>query len=115
MHCVNATTGEGICTISGWFETPIVADGYLVDFNNYQGQIYCFGKGKTATTVTAPDIVVPLGSSVVIRGTVTDQSSGDTCLGIPTAGTPAIADASMSQWRALILKSKNLVISIMFF
>jgi len=38
------------------------------------------------------------GTALVIRGTVTDQSAGQTCLGIPAKGTPAISDASMSAW-----------------
>jgi hypothetical protein len=29
---------------------------------------------------------------------VTDQSPGQTCLGTPAAGTPAISDDSMTQW-----------------
>jgi hypothetical protein len=37
-------------------------------------------------------------SQILIKGTVTDQSPGQTCLGIPAAGTPAISDTSMSAW-----------------
>jgi hypothetical protein len=40
----------------------------------------------------------PLGTSVLITGSVTDQSSGETCLGIPAAGTPAISDEDMTSW-----------------
>ena len=39
---------------------------------------------------------------MLIQGTVTDQSPGQTCLGIPAAGTPAISDASMSDWMAYL-------------
>ncbi len=39
-----------------------------------------------------------MDSSIIISGTVTDQSPGQTCLGIPAAGTPAISDASMGEW-----------------
>jgi hypothetical protein len=45
---------------------------------------------------TAPAINNP--TQVLISGTVTDQSPGQTGLGIPAAGTPAISDASMSKW-----------------
>ena len=38
----------------------------------------------------------------MIQGTVTDQSPGQTCLGIPAAGTPAISDDSMSDWMAYL-------------
>ena len=39
-----------------------------------------------------------MGASVLIKGTVTDQSPGMTCKGIPAAGTPAISDNSMTAW-----------------
>ena len=53
-------------------------------------------QGPTATTVSANP---GLGNSAItIQGTVTDQSPGMTTLGIPAKGTPAISDASMTQW-----------------
>jgi hypothetical protein len=70
----------------------------MVWFNGYDNQIYAYGKGQSATTVTASPKVSVHGDSVLIEGTVTDQSPGQTCLGIPAAGTPAIADDSMSAW-----------------
>jgi hypothetical protein len=51
--------------------------------------MYVFGKGKSATTVTAPDVVVPKGTGVVIKGTVLDQSPAQ-------PGTPCVSAASMS-------------------
>ena len=66
--------------------------------NAYDNRLYCYAKGLSATTVSAADTAIPEGSSVLIKGTVTDQSPGKTCLGIPAKGTPAIADASMSEW-----------------
>jgi outer membrane protein assembly factor BamB len=98
MVCLNSTSGDEIWSILGWMQSPIVADGYLIANNGYDNQLYCFGKGQTATTVTASDTALPPGSSVVIHGTVTDQSPGNTCLGIPAAGTPAISDDSMDAW-----------------
>jgi len=68
-----------------------LADGYLVESNAYDNQIYCFGKGQTATTVEAPMTAITAGDTVVIRGTVTDQSAG-------AKGTPAIADEYMTPW-----------------
>jgi len=100
MYCVNGSNGALLWSISGWFEAgaPAGADGYMAAINGYDNQLYCFGKGNTQTTVDAPMTGVTLGNNVVIRGTVTDQSPGQTCLGIPAAGTPAIADESMSEW-----------------
>jgi hypothetical protein len=92
LYAINATSGEKGWDISGFYlGTMPVADGYLVAQNGYDNQIYCFGKGQTVTTVEAPMTAITAGSSVVIQGTVTDQSAG-------AKGTPAIADASMSPW-----------------
>ncbi len=99
LYCINASSGEEIWSINSWMESTLaLADGYLVGHNGYDNQIYCFGKGQTATTVSAPNIAVASGASVLIQGTITDQSPGQTCLGIPAAGTPAISDDSMTAW-----------------
>ncbi len=94
VYGIDAYTGEGLWNIShnsGTYRSMVEADGYLVTSNIYDNSIYSFGKGPTATTVTAPNIGLPLGSSVMITGTVTDQSSG-------AKGTPAIADEYMTEW-----------------
>jgi hypothetical protein len=69
----------------------IMADGLLLALNAYDNQIYCFGKGPSATTVSAVPEVQSAGSSLLIKGTVTDQTPS-------SMGTPAIADESMSSW-----------------
>jgi hypothetical protein len=66
--------------------------------NAYDNQIYAYAPGLSATTVEAPSTAITEGSSLVIRGTVTDQGPGQTCLGIPAKGTPAISDASQEAW-----------------
>jgi hypothetical protein len=98
--CLDAFTGEELWSVLGFYAEgpPAIADGYMVVDNAYDMQLYCFSKGQTATTVTAPQTAVPARTGVLIQGTVTDQSPGQTCLGIPAAGTPAIADAYMKPW-----------------
>jgi hypothetical protein len=91
LHAIDAETGEAVWTIAGWYEHPAIADGYLVAANAYDGQIYCFGKGKTAITVTAGPEAITHGSSLIIKGSVTDQSPG-------AKDTPAISDEDMSAW-----------------
>jgi hypothetical protein len=95
LHVIDAKTGEGLWKISGWFISHgnIVADGYFVGLNVYDNQLYCFGKGPSATTVSLPQTTVANGSSVLIQGTVTDQSPGS-----KAKGTPCVSDASMSKW-----------------
>jgi len=77
LHCINATTGEGIWRITGPMAPGAIADGYLTASNTYDGYMYVFGKGQSATTVTTPNTVVPMQTSVVIQGTVMDISPGD--------------------------------------
>jgi len=107
VRCINATTGKEIWTMMGWAgqtggmggSTMVEAEGFLTYYNYYDNQIYCIGKGPSATTVEAPMAAITAGDSVVIRGTVTDQSAG-------AKGTPAIADASMGQWMEYLYMQK---------
>ena len=88
LHCIDAFTGEKIWKIAGPMNPGAAADGYLTAGNSYDGYMYVFGKGKSATTVDAPNIAVTLGQSVVITGTVTDQSPAQ-------PGTPCVSQDSM--------------------
>ncbi len=99
IYALNATTGVPIWDILNFASGSSlpVAYGYMLSFNAYDNQIYCYGKGQTKTTVTT-DPVINSNTEIQISGTVTDQSPGQTCLGIPAAGTPAIDDQYMSQW-----------------
>jgi hypothetical protein len=77
LRCVNATDGTELWTIMDYGNQMYggvapIADGYLTTLNSYDSQIYCYGKGSSALTVTAPDIAAGFGKPVVIRGTVTD-------------------------------------------
>jgi hypothetical protein len=97
---LDAYTGKQLWSVLGFYAEgpPAIADGVMVVDNAYDMQLYAFAPGRTATTITASPAVVTNGSSVLIRGTVTDQSPGQTCLGIPAAGTPAIGEAYMKPW-----------------
>ena len=91
LHCINATTGEGIWNITGGGSPAAVADGYLTFDNRYDGYMYVFGKGKSATTVTASPKVSVHGSKVLIEGTILDQSPAQ-------PGTPCVSKDSMAGW-----------------
>ena len=52
LSCINATSGQGIWNITGGFTVGPVADGYLTAGNSYDGYLYVFGKGQSATTVS---------------------------------------------------------------
>jgi hypothetical protein len=89
LYCLNVTTGEQIWSTAGGGSAGAISDGYLTYDNFYDGNMYVYGKGKSATTVMAPDVSVPLGTSLVIKGTVLDQSPAQ-------PGTPCVSAASMA-------------------
>lgn len=89
LHCINATTGEGIWNITGGGTVGAIADGYVTFDSRYDGYLYVFGKGKSATTVTTPDTATPKGTTVVIKGAVLDQSPAQ-------PGTPCVSKDSMA-------------------
>jgi len=98
LYVFDAFTGKTLWSINGEYQQSLpVADGYLLGFNLYDNQLYCFGKGTTAVTVTT-SAVYNNPAQVLITGTVTEQSPGETCLGTPAAGTPAVSDDCMSEW-----------------
>jgi len=116
VRAVDAYTGKEIWKILSWanpgsFSAPgmAIADGYLVYFNCYDGQIYTLGKGPSATTVSVPTNVVSLGNSVVIQGTVTDIAAGtkqkEQAARFPN-GVPAVSDESMGTWMEYVYMQK---------
>ncbi len=99
IYALNATTGElvwDILNFASGSSLPVTY-GYMLSFNAYDNSIYCFGKGQTQTTIDTTPVINNNGK-LLIKGTVTDQSPGNTCLGIPAAGTPAVSDDSIPRW-----------------
>jgi hypothetical protein len=100
---INATTGELVWSILSFAgkSFAVHADGMMVQCNSYDDQIYNFGKGPTATTAAIQNNVLSLGNSVLITGTVTDQSPGtknaDRIARFPD-GVPAVSDDNMTPW-----------------
>ncbi len=89
LHCINITTGELIWKVNDPMTPGAIADSYLVAANSNDGYMYVFGKGKSATTVTAPDVNVPLGTGFTIKGTVMDLSPAQ-------PNTPCVSKDSMT-------------------
>jgi hypothetical protein len=98
VRCINMSDGNLVWKLQCFSMGTVISNGYLIAASQYDNLIYCIGKGPSATTVSAPENAQPVGSPVLIKGTVTDQSPGQTCLGIPAKGTPAISDANMEEW-----------------
>ncbi|MHA2345639.1 MAG: outer membrane protein assembly factor BamB family protein, partial [Candidatus Hodarchaeales archaeon] len=101
LHVIDAFTGEPVWNIAGWLKNPAISDGIATSINAMDLQIYTFGKGTTATTVTAPKTEIMQGQKIVIEGTITDQSPGQ-------PGTPAISDEDMAAWMEYLHMQKSL-------
>jgi hypothetical protein len=108
LWCVNASDGKLIWKIQCWPNGAsgtggqagaIIADGCLITLDNFDGQLYCFGKGPSEITVQAPLTAVQKGASVLLTGTVTDQSSG-------AKDTPAISDSDQEAWMEYLYQQK---------
>jgi len=110
LRCINATNGEEIWKILFWgaqmspTESNVyMADGILIGLNYFDMELYAFGKGPSATTVSAPQLVPTVGSKVVITGTVTDQTetgrrNTNDIYEFSLKDTPAISDEDMGAW-----------------
>ncbi len=115
VRCINATTGEEIWTLMSWAaigsfgaEGFPIADGYMVYLNTYDMQVYCIGKGPSATTVTAPQPIISEGTNILLTGTVIDQSAG--AKELVESGefnvAAAMSDESMSEWMQYLYMQK---------
>ena len=110
-RALNVTTGEPIWEMIGWANpyATQVADGVLTYWNNYDHQVYAVGKGPSEMTVSITNDVIQSGSSVMIKGTITDISAGtkqkEQAARFPQ-GVPAVSDASQSEWMEYVYMQK---------
>jgi hypothetical protein len=111
IYVINATTGTHIWNLTGWFMQPAIADGKYVTQNLYDNQIWCFGKGPTVTTITAPMTAVTEGSLALLQGTVIDQSAGtkqqEQAVRFPN-GVAAVAETDMKAWMEYVYEQQSL-------
>jgi len=116
VRCLNATTGEEIWTLLSWAAVGgfgdmgfAFADGSIAYLNVYDMQVYGIGKGPTQTKVEAPMTAAALGSTLVIRGTVTDISAGtkqkEQSYRFPN-GVPAMSDENQGEWMEYVYMQK---------
>jgi hypothetical protein len=128
LYAVNAETGELAWSIQAWpSSSPIISDSRIVYLDLFDISIWCLGRGPSATTVTVPQLVPPVGSRIMISGTVTDQTStgrlNTNAAGIamfnaddytPDNGdydftlkdTPAISDEDMDEWMEYMFQQR---------
>ncbi len=97
LYALNVHTGEQLWNFSASQVdesrtfTGAIADGYLAFASYLDSTMYVFGKGQSTTSIEAPLTAVTLGQTLVIKGSVLDQSPAQ-------PGTPCISPESMSGW-----------------
>jgi hypothetical protein len=89
-----------------------LADGILVGLNYFDGEIYAFGKGPSATTVSGPLSGALVNSVVTLTGTVTDQTltgrrTTNDKFQFSLKGTPAISDADQARWMEYLFMQQS--------
>ena len=116
-RAIDAFTGKELWTLLDWSASglgtsvaPIaIADGYMVFANAYDGQVYCVGKGPSATTMAIQNNVIPQGNSILLQGAVTDIAAGTQQAGVAARfpnGVPAVSDASQTAWMEYVYMQK---------
>ena len=108
LRCINASNGAEIWKVLDWPDgipgVPgagvAISDGFAVTLNNYDEQLYCFGKGPSLTTVDVKNNVITQGSPILVTGKVTDQSPGAKNLVAngEFSVVPAISDQDQEAW-----------------
>jgi len=107
LFAIDAFTGDQLWNFSGSecaggrSFTGAIADGYLAWASSLDSMMYVFGKGKSATTIEAPLTTIPLGQSIVLKGTVLDQSPAQ-------SGTPCVSAESMDAWMNYLHNQGNI-------
>jgi hypothetical protein len=110
MLAVNITTGELVWSELGMYiRSTAIAYGIMLSLNGYDNQIFAFGKGPTATTVTAPSVGVTTATPITISGTIFDVSPGATqsevAKNFPN-GLPCVSDESQSHWMEYVYQEQ---------
>jgi len=100
---LNITNGQLIWNVSAMSVNGVkaVVDGVLTALNAYDNQIYAYGQGPSATTISAPQVGVTTNTPITITGTVMDISSGSKQQAVAANfhnGLPCVSDTSQSLW-----------------
>jgi hypothetical protein len=123
LLAVNITDGSLVWSeLDMSIESTSIAYGIVLSRNAYDNQIYAFGRGPSATTVTASPKVSTYGDNVLIEGTVMDVSPGTQAIVQPDEtktkqnevalrfpnGVPCVSDESQSKWMEYVYQQQPL-------
>jgi hypothetical protein len=113
--CLDIETGDEVWRMDGlrlgtrWGGQAIIGDSVILGLSTYDNTIVALGKGPSELNVAGPDTSVPLGTEVLLTGTIKDVSPGTMAdnqkLRFPN-GVPAISDADMSEWMLYVYKER---------
>ena len=105
LYCLDCSTGQMVWRLEAYPSVAnnaaskvVINDGNIIYLDNHDNNIYCLGMGPSATTVTAPLSGASVGSSVMITGTVTDQTDSGR---INSAGSKTSSSKAHRQSRML--------------
>ncbi len=121
MFALDAETGDVVWRADGlfrqtrWGGRAIIGDSIIATMDTYDQRVYAIGKGPSATTVSIQSDVIPHGSSVIIKGTVTDVSPGTKEYALTARfpnGVPAVAGEDMSEWMLYVYKQFPIPIDV---
>jgi hypothetical protein len=113
FFALDAETGEVVFRADGlfrqtrWGGRAIIGDSIIATMDTYDQQIYGIGKGPSQTTISAPNIGVAAGTSVIIQGSVTDIAPGTNDASIKMRfpnGVAAVSDESQTDWMLYVYK-----------
>ena len=117
LYCINATTGKEVWDSLNFdiISSPAIADGIMVWLNGYDNQIYAYGQGPSATTVSAPQVGITTATPVTFTGTVLDVSAGSQQEAVKANfpyGLPCVSDASMTQFMEAVYQQQPMPTNI---
>ncbi|MGD6850446.1 MAG: PQQ-binding-like beta-propeller repeat protein [Candidatus Bathyarchaeia archaeon] len=112
LLAVNITDGTLVWSeLNMAIRSNTIAYGRLLSLNAYDNQIYCYSKGPSSLTVTAPAVGVTTATPITISGTIMDVSPGTTqdmiALRFPN-GVPCVSDASQSHYMEYVYQQQPL-------
>jgi len=100
LYGVNVTDGSLVWkTLITPVTSTIIAYSKLVSLNAYDNQLYCYGKGPSSISVSAPSVGVTTSTPITITGSIIDVSPGTEQLLVKSnfpKGLPCVSDESQS-------------------
>jgi outer membrane protein assembly factor BamB len=126
LLALNVTDGSLVWSeLDMSIESTSIAYGIVLSRNAYDNQIYAFGKGPSAMTVSAPSVGVTTDTPIRITGTVMDVSPGTRAIVQPDNtmtkqneialrfpnGVPCVSDDSQSHWMEYVYQQQPLPVN----